>query len=249
MLSRWFKKEKTPKIDFNKVDPLKVDMHSHLLPGIDDGAQSLEDSIELIQVFQQMGYQKLITTPHIMGDFYRNTPEIIREKLEIVKEELEKREIDIQIEAAAEYYLDESLMEKLNGDAELLTIGGKYLLFETSYMHRSSYLDEAVFLIRSRGLTPVLAHPERYVYLFGKFDRLKEIAEKEVLFQININSLTGYYSKDSKKVAEELLKENMVSFLGSDCHNVKHQNITREANQLPFYQLALTKGLLNNTLL
>jgi tyrosine-protein phosphatase YwqE len=110
-----------------------TDMHSHLLPGIDDGAVDLEDSIQLILHLKEIGYKKFITTPHIFWDMYRNNNEIILEKLKLLREELFRREIDVEIEAAAEYYCDEHF-EKLIEDQNLLTFGNKkYVLFEISF--------------------------------------------------------------------------------------------------------------------
>ena len=107
-----------------------IDIHSHLLPGIDDGVQTLEESIEVISGFANMGYKKLITTPHIMGDFFKNTPTIINAKLAEVRNALKENEINIEIEAAAEYYLDEHFINLIDADAPLLTFADSYVLFE-----------------------------------------------------------------------------------------------------------------------
>ena len=128
MLS-FFKKK--PSLD-EVLDRLKVDLHSHLIPGIDDGAQTLEESIELIKNLSTIGYKKLIITPHIMIDVYKNEEDNIIERLEILKKAINKVGIDIDLEVAAEYYLDEGFLEHLNNKP--LLIANKYLLFETSYM-------------------------------------------------------------------------------------------------------------------
>jgi protein-tyrosine phosphatase len=231
------------------LPPLYVDMHSHLLPGIDDGAESMEDSIIMIKELVSLGYKKLITTPHIMGDFFKNTPEIIHSKLDELKKAVAAEGIDIQLEAAAEYYLDEWFMAKLKTPEKLLTFGDKYLLFETSYINESSILNEVIFQMKAVGLRPVLAHPERYPYLYPDFDKCRGIYEKGVLFQININSLSGYYSKASQEFAKKLIDNEMVNFVGSDCHGIRHIEALKKSQQTKYYTKALELNLFNNNLL
>jgi tyrosine-protein phosphatase YwqE len=235
--------------DFALENFILADMHSHLLPGIDDGAVSIEESLDLIKGLAEMGYKKLITTPHIMGDFYKNTPEVIREKLAYVRSAVKKENLDISIDAAAEYYLDEWFVNKLENNEELLTFGNKFLLFETSFMNPPAQLNETIFQISARGLKPVLAHPERYVYMFDNFQKYEELREKGVLFQINLNSLTGYYSKPSQKIAEKLLKKGMVDFAGTDCHGDRHLASLIALKNSNSYQKLASVNLLNNSLL
>ena len=227
-----------------------VDMHSHLLPGIDDGAQSIEESVELIKGMKNMGYQKLITTPHIMQDFYRNTPEIILPLLSKIKEIIKQKGIDIELEVAAEYYLDESLYKKVSSGEKLLTFGDNYFLFETSFMNPAKNMEEFCFIAQSNGYKPILAHPERYIYMHNSFEKYVQLFERGVLFQININSLTGYYSKQVKKIAQKLINKKMVSFLGTDCHNMRHLEQTEKSIALEYFQKLTHQGtLLNDSLL
>jgi tyrosine-protein phosphatase YwqE len=226
-----------------------VDMHSHFLPGIDDGADNLDDSLEIIKGLMELGYTKAIATPHIMGDFFKNTPEIILKKLLEVKDHLKKNNIDFQVEAAAEYYLDEMFIEKLDKGDPLLSFGNKYLLFETSYINQPGYLPEAIFKLKSLGYKPVLAHPERYTYLYSGFDKFKEIFEREIYFQLNINSLAGYYSPAARKFAVKLIENNMVHFAGTDAHGPRHLIALKKAMDDKHYKKLLDLNLLNNTLL
>jgi tyrosine-protein phosphatase YwqE len=148
---KWKPSRKEKPIDPIDLSVLGVDMHSHLLPGIDDGAANLEESIQLILHLQEMGYKKFITTPHIFWDMYRNTPEIIADKLAILREEVKRREIDVQIEAAAEYYCDEHF-EKQIEDQALLTFGKrKFVLFEISFAAENVNLARAIFNMRLAG--------------------------------------------------------------------------------------------------
>lgn len=241
-----FKKKKT----VESKTPLVVttDIHSHLLPGLDDGSKSFEESLEMIKTFKALGYKKLITTPHVMGDFYKNTPEMILEKLQELKQVLKNNFIDIEIEAAAEYYLDESLIQKLEKEEKLLTFGDNYLLFETSYLNKPRQLYEAVFMMQSAGYKPVLAHPERYVYLYGNFKDLEEVYERGVLLQVNLNSLNGYYSKPAQDLAEELIKKKMINFIGSDCHKTGHLHNLKKVRNKKIYEKLGSLELYNNTL-
>ena len=225
---------------------IQTEIHSHLLPAIDDGVKSIEESIGIIRAFEKMGVKRIITTPHIMMDFYKNTPEIIQSKLITLQEALEKENIQVKVEAAAEYYLDEGFMSKLNNDEPLLTFGDKYVLFETSYINSSSYLISALFAMKSQGYKPVLAHPERYSYLYSGFDKFKELYDLGMYFQLNTNSLSGYYDKDAKKFAEKLIDNNMIDFIGSDCHGFRHLEALKKSTHTAYYQKALKLKLLND---
>jgi tyrosine-protein phosphatase YwqE len=237
------------KATYGTVSPLTVDMHSHLLPGIDDGVQTFEQSIDILRGFEKLGYKKLIITPHIMSDFYRNTPEIILNKLDQLSDIIRQLSIDISLEAAAEYYLDEFFVRKLETKAPLLTFGNRYLLFETSFINYSPYMEHAIFLMLSNGYKPVLAHPERYGYLYGHFHKLEDWHSKGVLMQINSGALTGYYGPHAKAIAEQLIEKQMVSFIGSDCHHNRHFNAHYKAQETENYVKALSMNvILNNTL-
>ena len=155
-------------------NPVTVDLHSHLLPGIDDGVRTLEESLAIIKKFKSMGYTKLITTPHIMSDSYPNTRSIIQKKLFEVQEALKNEQIDIEIEAAAEHYVDMKFLETIEKD-EVLPFAGNHLLFETSYMSKPIILEKAIFDMRAKGYTPVLAHPERYRYMYDDMDIYRKL--------------------------------------------------------------------------
>jgi protein-tyrosine phosphatase len=226
---------------------IEVDMHSHILHALDDGSQSIEESILLIEELQKLGYKKLIATPHIMGDFFKNSPETIFPKLVELKQKCVDLNISIELEAAAEYYLDEWFMERLNKNEKLLTFGENYLLFELSYINPSAYLAEALFLMKSQGYQPVLVHPERYIFWHGNLEVMKEMVNNGVLLQVNINSLTGYYNKGAKKMAEALIDHNLVRMLGSDCHGIRHIDAMKIARKSAHYKKVLN-SILNNTL-
>lgn len=228
---------------------MEVDIHSHLLPGIDDGVETMEESLSILEEMQGLGYRKVITTPHIMADFFPNSPQIINEKLKEVQEEARKAGLSIQIEAAAEYYMDELFIEKLEGKEPLMTFGrGRYLLFETSFINEPAFLRDGIFKISSLGLVPVLAHPERYSYIHNNYNILGELMERGVLFQLNINAISGYYSKPAKKVAQLLIDNNLVSFMGSDCHNSRHLSVLKTSAGAKYFEKAANSGIKNNLL-
>lgn len=239
----WFKGEKE-----RDITPLTTDIHSHLLPGLDDGVKSLAEAEEIILKLLSLGYKKIITTPHVIHDSFRNTNEGIRQKLEELKDHLRLKEISVTIEAAAEYYLDEHLMERLHADEPMLTFGNRYLLFETNFLSEPLNLKEFVFLTIAKGYKPVLAHPERYMYLMNNFNKVQDLTDRGVLLQVNISSLSDYYSRSVRTMAEKLVAKGLVHFLGSDCHNMNQIKALEKARRSRYFRKALTLPLLNNSL-
>ncbi len=211
---KFFGKRSSP-----KTLPFKVDLHSHLLPGLDDGVKSVEETIYILKVLKALGYEKVITTPHVMSDHYPNTEEDIMIRLAEVNSIVRKHQIGIQMEAAAEYFLDEHLNNRLVKGEKLLTFHDKYLLFETAFINKPAFLEEAVFNMNTNGYQPVLAHPERYIYLQSNTSLVEQLKNMNVLFQVNLLSLFGYYSNDVKKNARNLIKMNSVDLIGTDCHS------------------------------
>ena len=200
---------------------LGTDIHSHLIPEIDDGSKTLTESLKLISGLYKLGFRKIVTTPHIMSDHYRNTPEIIKNGLETLKEAVDKISIPIELYAAGEYYADYNMIEKIAGE-KLMTIPGNYVLFEFSYFSAPQAIENMIFQLQSGGYKTILAHPERYIYWHNNFDFYKSLKDRDVYFQVNINSLVGEYSIPVKKVAEKLIKNNLIEFAGTDLHN-EHQ--------------------------
>lgn len=206
-------------LDNADLSKLKTDFHSHLIPGIDDGSPDMESSLEMIKKFQEFGYEKLITTPHVMSDFYKNDKQIILNGLAELNSACVEAGIDIELEASAEYYLDENF-EKLIDKKELLPFGDNYILFELSFMAEPKNLNDIIFKLQMAGYKTILAHPERYRFWYDDFEKYRELKNRSVLFQINMLSLAGAYSPETKRIAERLIDEDMVEFIGSDCHNI-----------------------------
>jgi len=221
-------------------------MHSHLLAGLDDGVKSHDEAIQLIQNFYQLGYRKVITTPHIMSDYYRNEPDQIISKVEELNKLLQEKQIPVIVQAAAEYYLDENLISKVNDLQKLLTFGTNYLLFETNFFSEPYHLNDFIFNVITQGYKPVLAHPERYQYM--SMEKAEELHNRGVLLQLNIPSLVGYYGKPIERMAVKLIEAGRVNFLGSDCHNLLQCKAVEEAFANRNFKKALDLPLLNNTL-
>lgn len=225
-----------------------VDLHSHLIPGIDDGAKDLETSLLLIKELKALGYKKLITTPHI-SDMFPNSSRTILEGYRILKEELSKQNIQIELEIGAEYYADEQF-EILLESNDILSFGKeRYLLFELSYFTPPQDIDNLIYDIKLKGYTPVLAHPERYLYWHLDFNKYRELKEMGTLFQINLNSTVGYYNKDIQHIAEELITQSLVDFIGSDTHHMTHiTSLKRSLNQALYKKIFKYNTILNDTL-
>jgi len=216
-------------------------MHSHLIPGIDDGAKTMEDALALVRRLSAMGFQKIITTPHIMNEYYPNTPGIIRAGLSNLKAELSKTEIKIEIEAAAEYFVDDFFAELLKNNSELLTFSGQHILIETSTISEPNNLFDAIFQLKSRGYQPILAHPERYLYYGKQWEAFERVKSLGCDLQVNLLSLAGNYGPEQKKLGLKLLKAGMVEYLGTDMHRTSHAN--RLDKDLDRKTMKLLKGM------
>lgn len=226
--------------------PFATDMHSHLLPGIDDGVRTLDDARATIVALMKHGYRKFVTTPHIMSDTYPNSAATILPRLAELREHLIAHQVEATVEAAAEYYLDDSLMNNLEKHEELLTFGGRYLLFETNYMVEPLALRDFIFKAGAQGYKIVLAHPERYMYMTPK--KAADLHDKGVLLQINLLSLSGFYGKPVQRMAEQLIDMKLVDVIGTDCHNAMQAEAMGKAIKTKAFKKALALPLLNTSL-
>jgi len=225
---------------------LEVDVHSHLLPGIDDGAQTMDHSLGMLRKFQELGYRKVITTPHVMQGMYNNTTTIILDKLAQLKEAAQAVGLTIEIEASAEYYFDETLFNRIQS-GDLLPFAKNHILFECSFRNEPKQLEEFIFELSSSGYQPVIAHFERYMYYHGSTTMAKRLRDLGVLIQLNLNSLTGHYGPNVKKQGVLLVKEGLVDLAGSDCHRIEHLHILEEhLSDEAFHQL-MGLSLKNNS--
>lgn len=220
--------KKKPKYDYVDLDltKLKVDFHSHLLPGLDDGVKSFKESIEIIDMFTKQGFEKLIITPHIMNDFYKNDIADIEVKVLELKEMLKQESINVVIDFSAEYYFDEHFLD-LYEKRLIRTFGSNHFLFELSYFNEPKGVRDFVFRAKNDGYIPILAHPERYPYWSDNFDVFRDLKASGCEFQININSLAGQYSSGPKRMAEGFIEHGLIDYLASDCHKKEHFELSK----------------------
>ena len=239
-----FQRKRSTRVNFSQ---LATDMHSHLLPGIDDGASDVMMSDELIKGMLDLGYKKLITTPHVMADIYPNTPSTIAAAYEKLKKKSQVSQVNFPLQTAAEYLLDERLDKMLQQSEPLLCISDKMVLIEFSFVAPPADYKEKIFQLQMHGYLPVLAHPERYLYWGGNRLVIDELKTSGCLFAVNMLSLIGHYGKPPLDISNYLLKKNYIDFLGTDVHHPRHLEALRSAHQLMpvINQLLDGGGLLN----
>lgn len=201
--------------------PQFVDIHNHILPGIDDGAQNLEESIALLRGFAELGITNVVCTPHIMHNYYQNTPKTIQKSYTSLKRELDRVDFNsTSIRSAAEHMIDANF-DFILEENEIMPLGEHYLLVEMSFLQPPLHFEASTDLIRQKGYYPILAHPERYLFLHEKWKTYLNYKESGILYQVNLLSLGGYYGSSVTKMAVKLLEHNLVDFVGTDIHNSK----------------------------
>lgn len=225
---------------------IKVDIHSHLIPGIDDGSSSEEKSLEMIRLMQAEGFEKIITTPHIHPK-YPNSEQQILAGLTKLQDAVKRENITIDLEAAAEYYVDEKFMERVEKKESLLSFGDRYILVECSFNVKPFFFESVIYKLKENGYRPVLAHPERYKFLEGNIGWLNQLKTTGVLFQVTLGSIGGYYGSMPKKIGIELIKNEMVDFLASDLHRSLQFDFLKKGLRSKEVQQLLKKGRVVNS--
>ena len=198
-----------------------VDIHSHILPGIDDGAATISHTIKLLDGLNKIGFSKCIATPHTLPEIWENTSNGIKETFQTTKEQLQEPHQKMLQHAASEYMINEAFLERLQTEP-LLTIKDNIVLIEMSYMNPPLALKEIIFEIQLKGYQPLLAHPERYLFYHQNTKMYRTLKELDVKFQLNLLSSVGYYGSSVATAADFLLKENYIDFVGTDVHHMKH---------------------------
>jgi protein-tyrosine phosphatase len=242
----FFKKKSIPVAASGLTLPFDTDIHSHILPGIDDGSPDIETSIMLIKAIYELGIRKTIATPHIIADMYRNTPETIHAALDKVKEAVAKEKIDIEISAAAEYMLDDYFLKLLRTEKKLLTIHDNIVLTEQSYATPSGNLNEIAFELMTAGYKPIMAHPERYIFYQGRFEEFAHLKDMGFLLQVNLLSLTGYWGKGVTKAARYLFDNNLVDFVATDLHHDRHLQALQHPGNLQLFRTVIGERKFND---
>ena len=196
-----------------------IDIHSHLLPGIDDGATTIEDTSYLIDGLQEIGFKKFITTPHVMSGVWNNTKNQIEK---VMKKTIHNLSIENNtLKVAAEYMIDAEFRELLK-EKNLLTLQDNFVLVEISYLNPPIQLYDILFELQVAGYSPILAHPERYNFYHHSIEEYKKLKNAGCSFQLNMLSTTGYYGERVAKTADILLKNGLIDFIGSDIHHTRH---------------------------
>lgn len=226
-LSRWFRPGAEPAKSAD-IEPLdlsvfRYDFHSHLVPGVDDGAPDLASSLEMIDGLVALGYRGAVTTPHIMVGTYPNDRSTLELPFDALRQAVAERHPDFQLALGAEYFLDASVLTALRDGDDLLAPGGR-LLFELAFgaPPEPGLLQEFLFEAQVRGFQPVMAHIERYPYWHGELHRFGDLADQGVWLQVNAASLAGAYGPEVQQAAETCIDKGWVSLLGTDAHGIRH---------------------------
>lgn len=223
-----------------------TDIHSHLLPGIDDGSKDNEDTVLLINSLREYGFSQFITTPHVLTGVWNNTTTGITENEAATKAMLASNSLDMPFRAAAEYLLDDTF-HKLLQNEPLLTLKDNYVLVEMSYLNPPIQLYDILFELQLKDYKPVLAHPERYLFYHMNFAEYHKLKKAGCLFQLNLLTVTGYYGKGVAETARKLLNADMIDFTGSDAHHTRHTEAFK--NKIVLKDTApLVKALNNNAI-
>jgi len=194
-----------------------TDIHSHIIPYIDDGADDIETSIEMAEIAVSEGIESIICTPHAISGYDELIPEA-NEQREELQRRLQYRGIPLQLYQGFEVYVNEAFLDYEHPE-RLAMNGGKHILIETDFERIPACMDEVFYLLRITGLTPILAHPERYLYLKKEFALCKEWKNNGMMFQINAGSMAGLYGKTAQKLAQKLLKKGYADMIGTDAHS------------------------------
>jgi len=218
---------------------LGVDMHSHLLPGIDDGSPDAASSVAYIKKMMELGYRKFITTPHVYPDLYPNNPDTIRAAHAVLQQQLAEEGIDVEVHAAAEYFIDDSFADRIKNKEQLLTLHQNFVLVEISFMQPPPDLNEVLFELIVQGYQPVLAHPERYNFYHTKKEIYHRFKDQGCLLQVNLLSLIGYYGKSVQDAAHFLVKEKLVDLIGTDLHHQRHLEAMQHPQMMQEMQTVL----------
>ncbi len=222
-----------------------TDMHSHFLPGVDDGARTMDESLAMMRKMQEFGYQKCILTPHIKMDMYPNSEADLQLKFLELTQAMDEAGLSIRVELAAEYYLDDHFLNRIE-NTPLLSFGPqRYVLVEFSFVNAPVFEIETFQRIIDKGYTPILAHFERYVYFHGSIASAETYRAMGVNIQLNLNSLTGHYGPDVKKQAERMLDQFTVDFVGTDAHRMDHLVLLENHLNVPHLKM-LNERLLKN---
>lgn len=244
MFSFFKSKASTPGIPF-LLESIESDWHSHVLPRIDDGSPNEEQSLEMLQEYVRLGIKKIVATPHVRADYFKNTKESIIAAQSKVQHLITTHQLPLVLEASAEYFADENFLQLIEQD-QLLPIENQYILFEFSMQSPTLWATKLVEKLQRKGYTPLLAHPERYRYWHGKPQEWKKWKNRGVCFQLNLLSILGQYGSAERRAAFQLLEADYIDAVGSDAHGLRHLQKLNELANNPHFDKLQQLPLLNH---
>lgn len=215
------KSKETPQLCYS------TDVHSHILPGVDHGAATVDDSLEMLRAQLDMGITRVMCTSHVTAETFENTPESLTHAWEVLKQAIAAEGLPVEVFPSAEYRIDE-YWNKEYAAGHVLPMPGNYLLLENSFVQELIGIDELMFDVQVKGYHPILAHPERYGYYHHRHDRYEHLHRSGVKFQVNLLSLAGYFGKGAKIQALWMLENNLCDMLGSDMHFMEHAEVIKD---------------------
>ncbi len=222
-----------------------TDFHNHVLPGIDDGAKDLDESVQLLKAFKSIGIDRIVATPHVMGEYYPNTPDTINSALE----KLGSTITSIELTAAAEYMMDQYFSDIIDNE-DILTIKNNKVLVEMSYFQPPINLSEILFKLQNHSFAPILAHPERYGYMHSSdLNKYKDLKTRGCEFQLNMLSLTDHYGKGIQRMAFKLIENNFIDYISSDAHKMEHLEKIKKIKIPGKYEEIIKSIIQNNKIL
>lgn len=195
-----------------------IDVHSHIIPKIDDGATSFEESYTMFNEAVKTGFTDIIATSHYIEDYYETDCVERQAWIEAMNKALKENNINLNIHSGNEIYITQNLVKLIKERKASTLAGSRYVLFELPMNNNIVYLNETIFEIKSSGFVPIIAHPERYAFVQRNPNMLTDLIKQGVLFQGNYASIIGRYGNHAKNTIKKLLKANMIHFLGTDCH-------------------------------
>ena len=195
-----------------------IDVHSHLIPTVDDGATTIEDTAKMLKEAEKAGFTDIILTSHYMPEYYEVEAQIVNTWTHELKSILDKENISINLYTGNEVYITEDIDKLITSNSICTLAGSRYLLMELPMSSNVKYLNNILFTLKSMQIVPVIAHPERYEYVQENPDMIRELIEQGCLIQCNYASTIGFYGSKAKKTLKLLLKKDLVHLLGSDCH-------------------------------
>ena len=226
---------------------LKTDFHSHLLPAVDDGAKTFEDSLQLIRGLLALGIEQIITTPHLHFYSYpQNTSDSLQKSFETFYEAIIKEIPDLNISLGAEHLLDDNFLKILR-ENKVLPVFDNHLLIELGYKVPPPNLHEILFEIQIKGYVPIIAHPERYLYYADSLEQFHQLKDWGAHFQMNLSSLTGYYGQDMNDLAHQLLATDLIDYFSSDLHHQRQLDLITKGSKEGLYHSVFQQTMPNNT--